>query len=168
MVTFATPGSDESESFTFFDHEIPQCMSGTLSETSVSFAAASVSAVSPLDSDGMSGIEISTSGEASLTVDGAGDWEHPSTANTDRLARNRSFMATYPFNVLEAKASTMSIGLMEGTRQAFVPANANYASPPCKYLYSFALARRHRQYAVVQSRTETAIGSDCRSDLRAT
>jgi hypothetical protein len=58
----------------------------------------------------MSGIEISTSGEPSLTGAGAGDWEHPNANNTDRLARNRSFMATYPFKVQKQNTTTKSIG----------------------------------------------------------
>ena len=96
MVTFATPGSDESVSFTCLTHEFGQCMSGTLNETSVSFAAASVSA---FDSDGESVIEMSVAGEASLTDPGpgAGDGEHPTASNTDRLARNRSFMGYLSF-----------------------------------------------------------------------
>jgi hypothetical protein len=86
-------------------------MSGTLSETSVSFAAAVVSVLSPSDSDGMSGIEISTSGDSSLT--GAGAWEHPNASNTDRLARNRSFMATYPFKVQIRNTTIKVIGWSE-------------------------------------------------------
>ena len=111
MVTFATPGSDESVSFTFLVHEKAQCMSGTLKETSVSLAAASVLALSSLDSDGRSGIEISTSGDVSLTGAGAGDWEHPHASNTDRLARNRNFIATYPFNIRKQNTTTKNIGV---------------------------------------------------------
>ncbi len=84
-------------------------MSGTLNETSVSFAAASTSAFEP---DGLYGFVISAFGEASLTEAGpkAGDWEHPTTSNTDRLARNRSFMATYPFKVQKQNTTKVSIG----------------------------------------------------------
>jgi hypothetical protein len=79
-------------------------MSGTLNETSVSVAAASVLAVSPTDSDEASGIEMSTSAdEVLLTVGGpgVGDGVHPNANSTGRLARNRSFMATYPFKSSE-------------------------------------------------------------------
>ena len=108
MVTFATPGSEESESFTFLVHENAQCMSGTFNETSVSSAAASVLAV---DSDGASGIEISTSDEASLVVPEvcAGDWLHPIASNTDKPARNRSFMAAYPFSGSETKHNDIEL-----------------------------------------------------------
>ena len=126
MVTFATPGSDESVSFTFLVHETAQCMVGTLNETSVSFAAASVLALSPLDSDGMSGIEISTSGDSSLTGAGAGDWEHPHASNTDRLARNRSFIATYPFKVQKQNTTIEIIDGRAELRQVILHVSLPY------------------------------------------
>jgi nitrate reductase cytochrome c-type subunit len=93
-------------------------MSGTFNDTSVWFAAASVSAV---DSDGTFGIDISTSGEASLTGPGAGAgaWEHPNASNTDRLARTRSFMATYPFQSSEIEHNYTDYRLATGMRQTF-------------------------------------------------